>query len=213
MKTNKSPTRRAMSFVIAGLFVAGTAHATTSPSKIVRFTAAKPTSVLQTKSTSWRDPAFGDMGWTHNSSWGRFTATKGQTVTISAVSSNPKIHPGLSVWSRGKADTAPNQYVADHFYAQNANQFVLGAKDEETGEVVGNIVMKIAAYGYDQDGNKATVPTLNGQKDGVPGQLDLAFIVKQTGTYMFVLGGFNPNKGVDPAALNDVETTVSITGP
>jgi hypothetical protein len=201
----------AISAAAAGLLVATSGNATTIPTKIVNFTASKPIKTLQTKATSWRDPAFGDMGWTHNSAWGKFKAKEGQTVTITAESSEPKLHPGISVWFRGADDTAPDKYVADHFYPQNANQVVFGAKDEITGEAVGNIVMKIAAFAYDKDDN-VDVP-LRGKKDGVSGRLKLVFKAKQTGNYLFVLGGFNPGIGVDPDALTDVTTEVTVTDP
>jgi hypothetical protein len=196
----------------AGVFVASAAHAATIPAKIVRFTPAKPIKTLQVRATSWRDPAFGDMGWTHNSAWGRFTAQAGEIITITANSGNPEVHPGISVWYRGKDDTAPNTYVADHFYPQNVDQVVFGARDETTNEDIGDIVMTIVAYGYDQDGNTEEVP-LHGKTDGIPGRLRLTFRAKETGVYLFVLGGFNPGASIDPTVLNDVKTKVRATAP
>lgn len=199
-----------IALLATGLFAASAANAATTPATVADYSAENPIQTLQTKSTSWRDPAFGDMGWTHNSGWGKFQASKGQTVTISAMSSVPGLHPGMTVWFRGKKDTAPDNYVADHSYPQNANQFVLGATDETTGQEVGNIVMKVVKYGYDQDGNSLKTE-LNGIEDGVSGQLQLTFKAAQTGTYMFVLGGINPDTGVDTASKMDVDTEVTMT--
>jgi hypothetical protein len=204
----------AIALATGGMFAASSANAVTKPSTIAAFTAEQPTQTLTTKVTSWRDPAFGDMGWTHSSGWGSFQAKKGQTVTIKAVAPNADLHPGITVWYRGPKDTAPDNYVADHFYPQNANLFVMGAKDESTGEAVGNIIMTVVKYGYDRDGNKKNVPGLGGKKDGVAGELELKFKVTKGGTYLFVLGGFNPGPGlVGSAERLGVETTVTVTSP
>jgi hypothetical protein len=192
------------------------ASAITTPSAVGDFN-AEPSQTLQTKARSWSDPAFGDMGWTHNSGWGKFEATAGQIISIRAVASNRNIHPGITVWYRGDVDTIDDNYVADHFYPQNANLFVMGAKDETTGATLGNLVMKIAAYGFDKDKNTGIIeglPPAAGKKDKVSGQLILNFKAKKTGTYIFVLGGFNPGpRTVDTALKYDVLTDVTITDP
>lgn len=201
---------------LLGLLFASAASAVVSPMMVGDFI-AEPGQTLQTKAKSWSDPAFGDMGWTHNSGWGKFEATAGQLITIKAVASNRNIHPGITVWYRGEADTIDDNYVADHFYPQNANLFVKGAKDETTGATLGNLVMKIAAYGFDKDKNTGIIdglPAAAGKKDKVSGQLILNFKAKKTGTYMFVLGGFNPGpKAVDSTLMYDVLTDVTITDP
>ncbi|TAN47187.1 MAG: hypothetical protein EPN21_18290 [Methylococcaceae bacterium] len=203
----------AVALITSGLLAASSANATTAPAAVAEFTADNAVQTLQPKSTGWLDPAFGDMGWTHKSVWGKVEASKGQTITIKAVSSNADLHPGITVWYRGAEDTAPDSYVADHFYAQNANLFVAGAKDESTGEDLGNIVMKVVKFGYDRDGKgNAKIPGLNGRKDGVSGQLELTFKASRTGTYMFVLGGVNPGADADPAVAIDVETEVTVSG-
>jgi hypothetical protein len=93
------------------------------------------------------------MGWTHNSDWGMFSATAGQSKTIQLVSTVAGFHPAVTVWSRGVDDTAPDNYVVDHFYPQNANFVEFGAKDETTSVSIKNISMQIAAHGYDADGH------------------------------------------------------------
>jgi hypothetical protein len=198
----------AVSLVAAGLLAVPVANAATSPAKITGF-AAGQTKTLQARPKGWMDPAFGDMGWTHHSTWGKFSATKGQHVTITLVSSDAKVHPAITVYHRGKADTAPNKYVVDHFYAQNTNQFKLGAKDESTGTDIGNIVMKNVHFCYDRDGNKAYAG-LNGMRDGTAGRLVASFVAPYTGAYMFVVGGLNPGSGVDSTKTVDISTQVAI---
>jgi hypothetical protein len=84
------------------------ATAATIPGKgkgtIPTFTAVQTTAVFTAKSQSWSNPAFGDMGWTHHSGWGFFTANQGQMVTIMANSEVKGIHPGATVWYRGTED-------------------------------------------------------------------------------------------------------------
>jgi hypothetical protein len=216
MKKTALSLSMAAAVTVANLWCASAAYATTQPSAIASFTAEAPTQTLTARFKSWRDPAFGDMGWTHHSSWGSFQATKGQMVTITVNSPDAAdFHPGVTVWYRDTdKDTAPDTYVNDHFYVQNAPQFVLSAKDETSGEVVGNIVMRAAAWGYDADGIKgAKIPGLNGQKNGTPGQLVLKFKAKNTGTYLFVEGGLLPGAGIinnTASTLYNLQTTVTV---
>ncbi|MGR8932806.1 MAG: copper(I)-binding protein CorA [Gammaproteobacteria bacterium] len=212
MKSNIALAISSLSLAVCGVFVASSAAAATKPSHVGIFT-TEPNQVLSVRPKSWRDPAFGDMGWTHSSDWGRVWVKKGQTVTITAVSSDAGVHPGITVWHRGKDDTAPNDWVVDHFYPQNANFAEFGAKDEATGKTIGDIVMKIVEYGYDQDGNTKHPKNMHGIKDGVPGQLVLSFKAERGGAYMFVVGGFNPDVGVDTTLKYDINTNVTVTGP
>lgn len=213
MKSNRTLPTGVLSLTIAGLLAAGSAGAATKPAHIAKFDAVTPSNVLSAKASSWRDPAFGDMGWTHSSDWGKFVATVGQTVTITLTTTAAGVHPGITVWHRGRDDTAPNNYVVDHFYPQNANTVEYGAVDESTGQALGNIVMRVAAFGYDLDGNSKVVSNMHGIKDNVPGKLVLKFKVKRGGAHMFVVGGFNPDTGVDTTPKYDIDTTVSVTGP
>lgn len=152
----------------------------------------------------WSDPAFGDAGWTHNSGWGTVTAKAGQTVTITATADTKGVHPGVTVWYRDAVkDTAPDDYVVDHFYQQNANLFKAKATDETTSEVLGNIVMKYVAHGYDLDKNTVNDTLLKGKKDSVSGKLMLSFKAPSDGTYMFVVGGFNPDATYVPVVGAD----------
>lgn len=183
--------------VAAALLVTSISQAATIPASIAKFNAKVTDDVFSTKSKSWRDPAFGDMGWTHSSDWGTIYAAKGQTVTIRAVAADVGIHPGITVWYRGKDDTATDNYVVDHFYPQNANFTKFGATDETSGSTLGNIIMRHAAHGYDVDDNTARVRSMNPIKDDVPGQLELRFKAPSSGRYIFVVGGFNPDAGID----------------
>jgi len=127
------------------------------------------------------------------------------------------LHPGVTVWYRGADDTAPDTYVPDHFYSQNANFVEFGAKDETTSELIGNISMQNVAYNYDLDGNidaatkKPMRPwgILKGLKDNVSGQMTLDFTTLKPGTYMFVVGGFNPDSTVTSTAKHPITVTVS----
>lgn len=213
MKSNRILPIGALSLTIAGLLAASNAGAATKPSHIAQFDAATLDNVLSVRPKAWRDPAFGNMGWTHSSDWGKVWVKRGQTVTITAVSADAGLHPGITVWHRGKQDTAPNDYVVDHFYPQNANFAEFGAKDETTGESIGNIVMEVVEFGYDQDGNTKRPKNMNGIKDGVPGKLVLTFKADKAGAYMFVVGGFNPDAGVDTTHGYEINTNVTVTGP
>lgn len=223
------------------------ATAATIPGKgkgtIPMFTAVQTTAVFAAKSQSWSNPAFGDMGWTHHSGWGFFTANKGQTVTITANSEVKGIHPGSTVWYRGATDlangikpvkavkavaatdttpavtavtgvsgVAPYDYVLDHFYIQNGNMSKIGAMTEdEPAAAIGNLVMKYVIHGYDVDGNTVNDADLKPKKDNVAGKLTLSFKAANTGTYMFVVGGFNPDSNItDHAALNNINVSVKV---
>lgn len=193
-------------FAVAGLVLSVAANAATKPSRIVNFSTGG-SSTFSVKSTSWRDAAFGNMGWTHNSDWGAFTASAGQTKTITLVSRVAGFHPGVTVWSRGTDDTAPDNYVVDHFYPQGGNTVEFGARDETTNKVIGNISMQIASFGYDQDGHTMK-PGLNGLTDKVSGQMTLTFRAPKAGSYIFVVGGFNPSAAVSKTAKHTVAVTV-----
>ena len=214
MKAKTKQIARFMTLVASGLLMASASHAATQPASIFAFTADATDDVFITKSTSWRDPAFGDMGWTHSSDWGTVEAKRGQTVTIKMdATASVGLHPGITVWYRGADDTVADSYVVDHFYPQNANQYKNGVTDETSGEALGNIVMRHVIHGYDADGNTATVRKMRPLSDGTAGMLEVSFKVKKTGTYMFVVGGFNPDGGVDPALKYNVNVNVTVADP
>lgn len=194
-----------------GGFGMSTANAATKLNGLTVFTPSAPTSILKVRAKSWRDPAFGNLGWVHHSSWGTFSVAKAKLVTIKAVSKVAGLHPGLTVWSRGKADVAPNMYVNDHMYTQNTNIVEFAARDETANIPLGNIVMQVVAYGYDQDGNTEKASFLKGVKDNIPGQLTLKFMALPGVDYQFVLGGFNPDASFSAGLTmkHAVEVTVS----
>lgn len=195
---------------IASLMASSSLYAATIPSNITAFDASNTKATLTTKSKSWSDPAFGDMGWTHSSDWGSFSATQGQTVTINMISQTPGIHPGSTVWYRGADDTAADNYVVDHFYPQIANFAKFGATDESSGANLGNIIMKHVTHGYDQDGNTVASKVLSGKSDKKSGRLSLTFKAPYTGSYMFVVGGFNPDASIDTTLKYNVDVKVSV---
>jgi hypothetical protein len=229
MKTNLSVLASTLALV-GGLGIAP-AHAVTSPATVAEFLDTTP-QTLTIHALGWSDPAFGDMGWTHRSAWGKFTAEKDQTVEIMVDSGNVSVHPGVSVWYRDPVkDTVDDKYVFDHFYAQMANQYKSKAVDEKDGTALGNLVMKNVAYGYDLDGkNNPRIVELRGIRDKVAGKLTLSFKAAKSGTYIFVVGGINAGDNlydvatdgsktlkVDEATTNytkiPVETTVTVTTP
>lgn len=213
MKTNSAHKARLILLLAAGLSVASVGHAATIPGSIFEFTGTATDDVFSVKSKGWSDPAFGDMGWTHSSDWGTIQAKKGQMVTIHAVAADAGIHPGATVWYRGKDDTAADNYVVDHFYPQNANFAKFGATDETNGAALGNIVMRYVTHGYDVDGNSAKLKRMKPVKDDVPGQLELSFKAPYAGTYIFVVGGFNPDANIDTTLKYNIDVTATATAP
>jgi hypothetical protein len=207
--------KHSLSLIAAGLFSVSAANAATVINSGL-FNFDETTSQTMTvRMTSWNDPNFGEMGWTHHSGWGKFTTVNaGDVVTIKAVStSTTRFKPAITVWYRGADDTAPDEFVPDHFYVQNANMYVKGAKNEVDGATLGDISMKVVAFGFDKDSNKRSFLG-RGKRDGVPGQLSLTFVAKRAGTYMFVVGGFSPaHSSLDAATRYPVETTVTIATP
>ncbi|MDD5275763.1 MAG: copper(I)-binding protein CorA [Methylovulum sp.] len=213
MKANSKYMASFISLVAVGLLAASASQAATKPASIFTFNASVTDDVFSVKSKGWRDPAFGDMGWTHSSDWGTVQVKKGQTVTIKMAAVDAGIHPGITVWYRGPSDTAPNDYVVDHFYPQNANFAKFGAVDDTTGDALGNIIMKYVVHGYDLDGNTKKVKSMNPIKDGVSGELEVSFTASRPGTYMFVVGGFNPDAGIDSSLRYDVNVNLTVTAP
>ncbi|MDO9104104.1 MAG: copper(I)-binding protein CorA [Methylovulum sp.] len=213
MKAKSKQVARFISLVAAGLLVATASQAATIPSSTFDFTPEVTDDVFSVRSKGWRDPAFGDMGWTHSSDWGTVNAKRGELVTIKMVAADAGIHPGITVWFRGADDTAPDNYVVDHFYPQNANFTKFGATNETTGEALGNIIMRHIAHAYDRDGNTKRVTIMHPKTDGVAGQLELTFKAPRTGHYMFVVGGFNPDAGVDSSLKYNVNVNVTVTAP
>lgn len=187
------------------------ATAATKPASVFAFDGVNKSSTFSVTAKGWSDPAFGDAGWTHSSGWGKVVVKKGQTVTITSVADNKSVHPGISVWYRDpKQDTAADDYVVDHFYPQNANLFKSKASDDSAAAgadgkpvSIGNIAMKYTAHGFDLDKNavvdengntdSATISSLKGKKDGTSGKFTLSFKARYDGTYMFAVGGYNPN--------------------
>lgn len=213
MKPNHKTSAYAISLAMAGLLAASAAQAATKPASIFKFNANHTHATLVAKSKGWRDPAFGDMGWTHSSAWGNVIAKKGQLVTINIKAVDAGIHPGATVWYRGVDDTAPDNYVVDHFYPQNANFVKYGATDETTGAAIGDIVMRHVTRGFDKDGNSSAVTSMKPLTDGIPGQMTLSFTAPKTGVFIFVVGGFNPDATVNTTLKYNFTTDVTVTTP
>jgi hypothetical protein len=70
--------------------------------------------------------------------------------------------------------------------------------------------MKHIAHGYDQDNNSVVDTVLRGKTDKIPGRLLLTFKAPYAGEYMFVVGGFNPDLGVDTTLKYNVNVKVTV---
>lgn len=196
--------------VITLLLASSTSFAASKPSTITPFTADAPSASFDVRSKGWSDPAFGDMGWTHSCKWGSFQAKKGQKVKIVMKAKEVGMHPAATVWYRGVADTAPDIYVVDTFYPQNANIVKYGITDNDTGASLGDVVMLNMVYGYDADGNGVMDKKLHGKKDGVNGRLILTFTAPEDGDYSLVVGGFNPDTNIDTTVGHKVDVTLTV---
>lgn len=141
------------------------------------------------------------------------TDLAGGVKPITAVKAIPATNTTPAVAAvLGVSGSAPYDYVLDHFYIQNGNMSKIGAMTEDEPAVsIGNLVMKYVIHGYDADSNTVNDVDLKPKKDGVPGKLTLSFKAAKTGTYMFVVGGFNPDANItDNAALNNIKVSVKV---
>jgi hypothetical protein len=201
---------RLATLLIAGLLT-NVGYAATQPgSAETVFDNATANATMNIRYKSWSDPAFGNLGWTHTSSWGGFTATKGQIVTLTFTATDIGIHPGATIWYRGEADTAPDSYVPDHVYPESTSQIKYGATDEVTGASIGDIVMTYVTSGYDADNNVTVTPALKPKFDKKNGRLVLKFKAPNTGKYHFVLGGISPDLNVDPDIGHNIKVNFKI---
>ncbi len=216
----KTPKSSLLSLAVVALMAAASSsHAATKPTSVTLFDATTTESVFNVRVKGWNDPAFGDMGWTHHSQWGEVEVLKGQNVTIKLATTVAGVHPAITVWYRGAADTAADDYVVDHFYPQNSGMFKLGALDDAGASIGGNIVMKYVTHRYDRDNDplvaplQKALPLMNGNLDGVAGQVTAKFNAAQAGKYMFVVGGVNPDAVISTStAKQPVTVTVTVTG-
>lgn len=180
--------------------------------------------VTAVQASSWYNPGFGNAGWTHFSKWGRIKLQAGKTYSITVESTNPAMHPGVTVWHRatGKRYANPD-YFTGHSYMQYESFDAKNQIFEETGQNLGAIKMELAGNGYDADGMTGvpcatagcwwpTNPSFNSLSDSVAGKVVMTFRARRTGLYQFVVGGINPNdKATTTGALNNNGTYVPVT--
>jgi hypothetical protein len=195
---------------IIGLLSISASNATTEPSSTFVFDAANTTDTFSVRAKGWSDPAFGDLGWVHSSDWGRFNAVEGQTVVINMAAKTPGLHPGATVYYRGSTDTAEDNFIPDVALTQNATMAKWGASNDDTGEPLGDIVMKYVTHGYDADNNTAKTKMFIPISDGKSGTLKISFKAPYTGTYMFVVGGYNPAPTVANGIAHNVRVSVNV---
>ena len=202
MKFKHNPPRLAgqLAGAMFGLLLSSGSYAATSISAgtLPRFVFNAPQSTT-VQASAWFKSAFGQAGWTHFSKWGYINLKAGQKVTLAVQSNVQGLHPGVSVWWRQTGPRfAPLGFFTGHSYIQYNDVIVNNTTDESTGKKLGNFNMRLVANGYDRDGmsQAATVPanaSLNPLIDGVPGLVTIKFRAKRAGTYMFVVGGINPD--------------------
>jgi hypothetical protein len=199
-KSLVTPALSASALALAtGLLLNEPAQAATSiAANQTTFTLDVPQTV-NVQASSWFKPAFGNSGWTHFSKWGVIRLRTGQRISLTARTSSPGLHPGVSIWFRqtGKA-FMPLHYFQGHSYNEYNSILARNLSDDETGKRLGHLRMDLAANGYDRDGmaQLSTVPAnaaLNPLQDGIVGQVKLDFRAKKAGWYQFVVGGINPD--------------------
>ena len=205
----------AIAFLAAGLLSMSSANAASNiatsrqappggPAIQVQYSLGTPVTT-SVQPSSWYNPGFGNAGWTHFSKWGRVSLKAGKRYQISVQSSNPKLHPGLTLWQRkeGKKYASPDLFVG-HSYIQYTSIQTGPQISEDTGKTVGSFDMTLVTNGYDVDGMQGTPcatamcwwpsnPSFKPVSDGVAGKLVLDFRAKKTGLYQFVVGGINPD--------------------
>ncbi|SJM90463.1 copper(I)-binding protein CorA [Crenothrix polyspora] len=205
-----------LSAAVISLISVSASQATTQASTVFHFDMKKNTDNFEVRASGWSDPKFGDLGWVHSSDWGTFNAVKGQVVTITMTSSETGFHPGSTVYFRGADDTADNSYIPDVALTQTATMAKWGASNDDTGEPLGDIVMKYITHGYDGDGAVADVAgdlitnTFKKINDGVPGKLVIKFKAPFTGLYEFVSGGYKPAPTINKAIKHIVKVKVIV---
>ncbi|MEY2699369.1 MAG: Copper-repressible polypeptide [Pseudomonadota bacterium] len=232
MKNTLIPDFKALSVagaVAAAMLLSGNATAaTTIDSVSSNFTLGKPvTHPLGVQPSSWYNSAFGDMGWTHFSKWGKVTLQAGRTYQITLVSGDKKMHPGVSVWYRYTgAAYAPVNYVTNHSYLQFGSLEAKNQIDETTQKNVKTIKLEAVINGFDKDRDPATtdaadanpkknvafpsMASFNGVSDGVPGTLVMKFKAMKTGTYQFVYGATSPDDNAATAKVAATATTPEV---
>lgn len=179
---------------LLGSLISNTVEAATYPVKYEYFCGGGKSINLEVKLKSWYDPTppANTQAWTHTGAWGVFVANEGDNILITAKASDPRLHPGISVFRIGANNTAQFKYVPDHLFTQNKDWINVGAIDDTTNKPVGDIRMRIEKFGYDADNNDASLTELNPITDGEEGTLKLEFKVSKSGLYKFYVGGINP---------------------
>lgn len=196
-----------------GMFVASDSFAATRVGSLFQFTPRQNTFDFNVRPHSWSDPSFGHKGWTHHANWGQVRARRGDVVTIELTSAVPGINPAATVWFRGARDTAPNNYVPDHFYNQLGDFSKIGAIHEATNVEIGDIVMRYVTHGYDRDGNSLNFSLFNPIENQIAGNLVLTFTASRNGNYMFTVGGINPDPTINAVLRYTITGKVTVTRP
>lgn len=218
MTLHKKTSLQALALAAVCLLPVSLVNAATSiETNLTQFSSSSPTATLSAKAESWYNPTMGYAGWTHHSTWGYMKLKKGKPVTIT-VTGVTGFHPALTVWFRPKkTGFASVNYVDDHFY--NQYQDIINPNAQLTDDPakpvkLGKIKLKYVANAFDRDGMADPLSAdfdqsqLNRTLDGVSGKVSLTFTPDATGIYQFVVGGINPDVGLDTELRHDVEVSV-----
>jgi len=235
MGYNNKLKRCALILTAAGSLSAVSVQAATAimADNIKEFTKDNSTQSLTVRMDSWYNSTMGYRGWSHHSGWGWMKLKKGKpvTITVGAIKEgkdgNPEagyvegFHPGITVWYRPmKRGSALIEQVNAHKYSQFDDIDEPNAinDDVKTAPVsVGKIHMEFIANAFDRDGMGDSLPEaydqskVNRALDGEKGKVRLTFTPKYSGVYQFVVGGINPDEGVNAIDFNAIPVTVSFS--
>lgn len=142
---------------VVGLLAASTTANAWTTITPVAFTKDSSTAVMNIKSKSFSDPAFGHQAWAMHGKWGILNAEKGKRYTITVDGSAvPGLHPAISAWKRPiGANLAEAKYVPDHNFFP-AQSYINSGKSQqhvmESGGGTGNDVITRKINGADVSG-------------------------------------------------------------
>jgi len=205
---------------LVGLLAVGGADAATKINgDVLTFSKDAPQQILNARPDAFYNLTMGFQGWTHHSGWGNVKLKKGNLYTITVKQTNQNLelgfHPAVAVWYRPQGSgVVPNTYAYDHFYNQWANIIAKNVVDEANQAKLGTLKQYFVVNGVDRDGWDATDEDQYNQTnvqrilDGVQGKVVVQFVAKDSGWYQFVVGGINPDAGVNMTAKYPQEVTV-----
>jgi len=186
-----------------------------------QFTAANSQQELMATANSFYDLTMGGSGWVHNSAWLYMKLKKDVQYTVNATAdqSAAGFHPGLACFYRPQgAGLVGIEYMYDHMYSQYNSHVEKNMVEEVTKRKLGTFKSYFIVNGYDRDGMENPLPveyqqgTVIGMvdvgKNSKPGSVTLSFVPEKSGYYQCVMGGINPDVGLDLRSKYKVTVTV-----